>query len=129
MDATKTPNRLIAGLRNATVRRLFALLVLSLGAGAFVAEYTRVPDSDLAIGSVATRTIRANANFPFVDWAATLERQRAAEVRVQPCSTLTPRSRARFAGVWRKRSRWRAFASRRSTPPTWPPKDLSLIHI
>lgn len=101
MDATKTPNRLIAGLRNATVRRLFALLVLSLGAGAFVAEYTRVPDSDLAIGSVATRTIRANANFPFVDWAATLERQRAAEVRVQPVfdfdSTQSGKIRGRVA--------------------------------
>ena len=82
MDATKTRNRFVTGLRNAVVRRVFALLVLSLGAGAFVAEYTRVPDSDLSIGSVATRTIRANANFPFVDWAATLERQRAAEARV-----------------------------------------------
>lgn len=101
MDDNQSRNRWIKGIRSAAVRRLFALLVLSLGAGAFVTEYTRVPDSDLSIGNVATRTIRASSSFPFVDWEATLERQRASEDRVQPVfdfdSTQSGKIRGRVA--------------------------------
>ncbi len=68
-------------LRGDAVRRLFALLVLSLGAGAFVTEYTRLPVDDIQVGGVASRSIRAVTSFPFVDWEATLERQRSERGR------------------------------------------------
>jgi membrane-associated HD superfamily phosphohydrolase len=84
MSNSRPLGRILSGLRSSVSRRLFALVVLSLGSGAFVAEYTRVPVTDLSVGNVATRTIRATSSFPFVDWEATLERQRAAEAREQP---------------------------------------------
>lgn len=84
MSNSRPLSRILSGLRSSVSRRLFALVVLSLGSGAFVAEYTRVPVTDLSVGNVASRTIRATSSFPFVDWEATLERQRAAEAREQP---------------------------------------------
>jgi cyclic-di-AMP phosphodiesterase PgpH len=101
---TKTPPiaRLLAAVRTDTARRIFALVVLSLGTGALVGEYGREPVGDLKIGGVAERSIRAADNFPFVDREATLERQRAAEVRVKPVfdfdTTLSGRTRARVEG-------------------------------
>jgi membrane-associated HD superfamily phosphohydrolase len=83
MSEASAPVRFLSALRGDTVRRLFALMVLSLGAGAFVTEYTRLPVDDIQVGGVASRSIRAVTSFTFVDWEATLERQRSAESRVQ----------------------------------------------
>jgi membrane-associated HD superfamily phosphohydrolase len=81
------------------VRRVFALLVTALGTGAFAVEYVRLPIENLKVGDVAERSIRATGTFPFVDWNATLDRQRVAEARVQPVfdfdSTLATRIRSR----------------------------------
>lgn len=94
----------ISGLRGDIARRLFALLVLALGTGAFVVEYAGTPIDDLIVGSVADRSVRATASFPFVDWEATLERQRAAESRVQPVfdfdTTLSGRIQTRIADAF-----------------------------
>ena len=118
--------RILTGLRSAFTRRMFALLVLSLGTGAFVAEYSRVPDSDTSAGSVATRTIRATSSFPYVDWEATLERQRAAEARIQPVydfdSTQSGKIRGRVS---------EAFELARNRMESLEPEDaagLSLLH-
>jgi len=77
-------SRFLSTLRGDITRRFFALLVLSLGTGAFVVEYAGTPIDDLMVGGVADRSVRATASFPFVDWEETLDRQRAAEARVQP---------------------------------------------
>ncbi len=94
----------ISALRGDVFRRFFALLVLSLGTGAFVVEYADTPIDDLAVGSVADRSVRATASFPFVDWEQTLERQRAAEARVQPVfdfdTTLPSRMEARVSDAF-----------------------------
>ena len=91
---------MVVSLRSDGFRRLFALVVLALGTGAFVGEFDREPVGDLNIGSVAEHSIRASANFPFVDWEATLERQRSAEGRIKPVydfdTTLSGRTRARI---------------------------------
>ena len=104
MSENKPLTRALAALRGATARRFFALLVLSLGTGAFVVEYAATPIDDLAVGSVADRSVRATASFPFVDWEETLERQRAAEARVQPVfdfdTTLPNRVKARVSDAF-----------------------------
>jgi cyclic-di-AMP phosphodiesterase PgpH len=96
--------RWFSGLRGDIARRLFALLVLALGTGAFVVEYAGTPIDDLTVGSVADRSVRASASFPFVDWEATLERQRTAEARVQPVfdfdTTLSGRVQTRIADAF-----------------------------
>jgi len=91
---------MVVSLRSDGFRRWFALIVLALGTGAFVGEFDREPVGELKIGSVAEHSIRASANFPFVDWEATLERQRSAEARIKPVydfdTTLSGRTRARI---------------------------------
>ena len=97
-------SRGLAVLRGDVARRFFALIVLSLGTGAFVVEYAATPIDDLRVGSVADRSVRATASFPFVDWEETLERQRAAEARVQPVfdfdTTLPNRVEARISDAF-----------------------------
>ena len=87
-------------LKIAMARRLFALLVLSLGTGALVGEYAGEPVTNLKVGGVADRSVRATANFPFVDREATQERQRAAAALVKPVfdfdTTLGARTQARI---------------------------------
>lgn len=115
-------------LRGDAARRLFALLVLSLGAGAFVTEYTRLPVDDIQVGGVASRSIRAVTSFPFVDWEATLERQRSEESRVQPVfdfdTTLSGRLRGRIGEAF-EMSRHR-FQSLQASPAGLPSKADSL---
>ena len=115
-------------LRGDAVRRLFALLVLSLGAGAFVTEYTRLPVDDIQVGGVASRSIRAVTSFPFVDWEATLERQRSEESRVQPVfdfdTTLSGRLRGRIGEAF-EMSRHRC-QSLQTSPAGLPRKTDSL---
>ena len=97
-------DRWLSVLRGDVFRRFFALLVLSLGTGAFVVEYAGTPIDDLTVGSVADRSVRATASFPFVDWEETLDRQRAAEARVQPVfdfdTTLPSRMEARISDAF-----------------------------
>ncbi len=97
-------DRWISVLLGDVFRRFFALLVLSLGTGAFVVEYAATPIDDLTVGSVADRSVRATASFPFVDWEETLDRQRAAEARVQPVfdfdTTLPSRIEARISDAF-----------------------------
>jgi putative nucleotidyltransferase with HDIG domain len=96
--------RLGASFRGALFRRLLSLVVASLGAGALVAEYVRVPIEALVVGDVAERPLRASSTFPFVDWNATLERQRKAEAQVEPVwdfdATLSGRMTSRISGAF-----------------------------
>ena len=100
MSAPKSTTRFLAVLQSDITRRLFALLVLSLGTGALVGEYAGEPVMNLKVGGVAERSVRATANFPFVDREATLERQRGAAALVKPVydfdTTLGSRTRVRI---------------------------------
>ena len=81
-------------------RRLFVLLVLSLGTGALVGEYDGAPQQAFKAGQVADHSIRASSSFPFIDREATLERQRVEEDRIMPVfdfdTTQSSRMRARL---------------------------------
>ena len=100
MSERKTTPRILAALQSDLARRLFALLVLSLGTGALVGEYAGEPVTNLTVGGVADRDVRATANFPFIDREATQERQRAAAALVKPVfdfdTTLGARTQARI---------------------------------
>ena len=100
MSEPNTTLRLVAALKSDLARRLLALLVLALGTGALVGEYAGEPVTNLKVGGVAERSVRATANFPFIDREATQERQRAAAALVKPVfdfdTTLGARTQARI---------------------------------
>jgi putative nucleotidyltransferase with HDIG domain len=93
-----------ARIRGAGARRLLVLLTVTLGSALLMGQWSRLPSESLQVGDVAQRTVRAPVSFPFVDWDATLERQREAEAQVQPVfdfdATLSARVQSRMAGAF-----------------------------
>ena len=126
MSEPKTTLRFVAALKSDLARRLLALLVLALGTGGLVGEYAGEPVTNLKVGGVAERSVRATANFPFIDREATQERQRAAASLVKPVLTSTPRSVPAPRPASRIPLRWRAIASARSWTPRGPETDASI---
>ncbi len=63
----KLGGRLMSIWRRDLVRRLLALVVLSLGSALLVMDVVRVPQRSVQVGEVLDRDIRATANFSYVD--------------------------------------------------------------
>lgn len=89
---------LVEALAAPASRRLFALLMLSLGTALLVVDYVRVPTRDFQVGEVADRDVRATTSFKYVDWSSTLEQQRRAEAAVPPVYDFDVTLAARLQG-------------------------------
>jgi len=96
----ESSDKTFGGARMGFYRRLFVLVVLALGSGALVGEYTDATEALLKVGTVSDDSVRATSSFPFVDREATLERQRMAESSIKPVfdfdTTQSARMRARI---------------------------------
>lgn len=75
---------LLVRLRTDNARRFLALLILSVGTSLLMIDYVRLPSRSYEVGDVAEWDVRANTSFQYVDWEASLERERIAAESIQP---------------------------------------------
>jgi len=104
VSETSSLARIWSWLRSPAARRVMALLVVALGTAGLSMDYAPKTTSNLQVGDVADRTIRASSTFAFKDWEATMARQRKAEALVQPIfdfdATLASRVNAHIDGAF-----------------------------